>query len=191
MTPPDAGPKALTIRSALPDDVPLLANGAARADWKSHPDYPGLVQFWLDRHDMFPKLTEAILGNTAAFADKAVEETAYSQSLAQHGSLLLNQLQTHHQVEDHHYFPMLIKMEPGLSRGFELLDGDHTALDGALHHFAETANAILGRLRAGEPATDEAKAFAGWLGTFGQLLARHLEDEEDIVIPVLLKHRVR
>jgi hemerythrin-like domain-containing protein len=95
--------------------------------------------------------------------------------------MLVQNLHGHHQIEDLHYFPVLTRREPRLARGFEILDRDHHALDALLAGFAEDANAVLqGRLEPG--------AFRERLLGFEAVLVRHLEDEEDLIVPVILKH---
>jgi hemerythrin-like domain-containing protein len=107
--------------------------------------------------------------------------------VARYGGLFVNQLHGHHQIEDHHYFPLLRQKDVRIERGFDLLDADHHALDGILNRFVEQANgAIQG---AGGP---DPKAAAGLLrdglADLGRLIGRHLEDEEDLIVPVILIH---
>ena len=103
---------------------------------------------------------------------------AYAPRLSQYGGTLLNELHGHHQIEDHHYFPKLVKCDARLEQGFELLEADHAAMDGLLHSMAEGANAVL--------AGGEAAAFVGRIDSFATLLERHLTDEEEIIVPVIL-----
>jgi hypothetical protein len=54
-----------------------------------------------------------------------------------------NQLHGHHQIEDHHYFPLLRQKDARIERGFDLLDADHHALDGILNRFVAQANGAI------------------------------------------------
>lgn len=65
-----------------------------------------------------------------------------------------------------------------MERGFEVLKPDYAVMDGLLHGMAEVANAALGGGEVG--------VFSVQLEAFGALLNRHLEDEEDIIVPVIL-----
>jgi hemerythrin-like domain-containing protein len=103
---------------------------------------------------------------------------------------LLGELDSHHGIEDHHYFPRLARIEPRLQRGFDLLDADHHALHEALDTLAGAANAVLRGLR-GDGARDDAGRAADGLDALGRLLDRHLADEEDIVAPLLIAHGER
>ena len=95
--------------------------------------------------------------------------------------MLVGQLHGHHRIEDTQYFPVLSRLETRLDRGFAILDRDHHALDALLGRFTESANAVL-------QGRGEAGAFLDELGAFEGFLNRHLEDEEDLVVPVILKH---
>ncbi len=181
---------ALHTRQVLPADIPLLRDAPDRADWRTHPGFSDLVAYWLDRHALFRQLNEAIIGATRDHAQKALDPAPFAQQLSRQGALLLGELQTHHHVEDHHYFPMMVRLEPTLQRGFTLLDQDHTAFDASLHSFADQANEIIAAIGDDRHVTYRTEAFADWLIGFGTGLTRHLEDEEDIIIPVLLKHRL-
>ena len=72
------------------------------------------------------------------------------------------------------------RAEAPLARGFEILDRDHHALDDLLERFTRSANSVL---QGGEPGP-----FREELVSFQRFLGRHLEDEEELVVPVILKH---
>ena len=61
-------------------------------------------------------------------------------------------------------------------------------MDGAIHELAQAANAVLLAVREGTPAEAAAGALLGRLGAFERLLDRHLTDEEELVVPVILDH---
>ncbi|WP_108257968.1 hemerythrin domain-containing protein [Mangrovicoccus ximenensis] len=78
----------------------------------------------------------------------------------------------------------MLRLEPRLERGFALLDADHHALDPWLEQLAAEANALIG-------ASSDREAAARLLGSverFAPFLERHLEDEEDLIVPVILRH---
>ena len=113
--------------------------------------------------------------------DSRIDAQTHSARLSRYGSMLLQNLHGHHQIEDHHYFPILSAREPILNKGFELLDSDHHAMDGLLNRFADGANGVIeGRIEPGAFRTD--------LLSFQSMLDRHLVDEEELVVPVILKH---
>ena len=70
-----------------------------------------------------------------------------------------------------------------------MLDRDHHALHGLIDRFASGANAALAETQD-VARRDAAARFEAELAAFERMLARHLDDEEDLVLPVVLKHRV-
>lgn len=171
----------LKTRAGLPDSLRALLEAYPREAWQAHPNFAGLVAFWLDRHMMFRRLTDALARDAKASAEGRMDPAAQAARLSRFGGMLVDQLHGHHQIEDTQYFPVLSRLETRLDRGFAILDRDHHALDGLLGRFTESANALL-------QGRGEAGAFLDELGAFEGFLNRHLEDEEDLVVPVILKH---
>ena len=138
-----------------------------------------MVAFWLDRHLMFRRLLGTLEDDTQAFVSRDTQFSTYAPRLSRLGGMLINELHGHHHIEDAHYFPMLARLDPGVEHGFDLLEADHLAIDPLLSDFAAAANSVLQRGEAG-PLTDQ-------IGVLSRLLDRHLCDEEDIVVPTILK----
>ncbi|MES2666985.1 MAG: hemerythrin domain-containing protein [Pseudomonadota bacterium] len=180
---------ALSDRSGLPPEFQLILAEHPRKGWPDHRDFNGLAAFWLDRHLAFRRTMALLCGDAEALIDRKIAAPAYAKRLQRLGSGLLGDLVGHHQIEDDAYFPQLARLEPRIARGFDMLDADHHALHALTDRFARGANAVLG-------AEDDARQrkavarFAGDLAAFEGLLSRHLTDEEDLVLPVVLKHRV-
>ncbi len=171
----------LAKRDRLPEALRALLKDFPRAEWQAHPNFAGLVSFWLDRHLMFRRLTQAMQSDAEAEIDGNMDPQEQKARLSRYGSMLVQQLHGHHQIEDMHYFPVLSARETKLARGFEILDRDHHAMDGLLARFTDAANGVLrGRAETG--------AFRAELLSFDRMLDRHLEDEEDLIVPVILKH---
>lgn len=172
--------EALTERSGLPEPLRALVERYPRGTWQGHENFGGLVAFWLDRHVMFRRLLEALQNDAEAVIGGTLDPQQHKGRLQRYGSMLVGQLHGHHQIEDMHYFPQLTGLEPRLQHGFDLLDADHHALDGLLAGFTDGANAVL---QGGPPGVFHEK-----LVSFERLLNRHLTDEEDLIVPVILKH---
>jgi len=178
----------LETRLALPDALRVLVTAYPRDSWESHSEFHGLISFWLERHMMFRKLMANMQSDAQAAADRKIDPKTYANRLSRFGGMFVNELHGHHQIEDHHYFPVLSRTEPTIARGFEILDKDHHAIDGHLNTFVRGANAILSRL-------SDPIAFGSSIGRFNDdltrlegFLDRHLLDEEELVVPVILKH---
>ncbi len=175
----------LDLRTGLPDALRVLLEEFPRDSWDDHPGVEGLVRFWLDRHMMFRRMAERMTLDAARRKDGLLDRGAYAYDLSRLGSAFVGELNGHHNIEDAHYFPMLAAKDPRITSGFEILDKDHHALDGHLNAFVERANAVL---QAGENDGSEVGRFAEELDRLGKLLDRHLIDEEDLVVPVILKY---
>lgn len=181
---------SLATRTALPEDYRLILADHPRDGWDGHPAYHGLAAFWLDRHLGFRRVLDHLQADARGLIDRSLDPADYGRRLVRLGSGLLNDLIGHHQIEDELYFPQLAALEPRIHRGFDMLDADHHALHDMIDRFATGANAVLAQ--NGEEARREAGAqFQAELTSFARLLSRHLDDEEDLVVPVVLKHLVR
>ena len=174
-------PLALDQREKLPDALRVLLDTYPRDGWSEHSNFAGLVEFWLGRHMMFRKLTTMLNDDAEQAMDGKLDLMAYKPRLARFGGALVQELHGHHNIEDHHYFPQLSGLEPGLLRGFEILDKDHHAMDDLLNRFANKANEVL-------QGGGEIGRFREELLSFNAMLDRHLEDEEDLIVPVILKN---
>lgn len=176
----------LDTREGLPDALRVLLEEHPRDLWASHGNFDGLTRFWLDRHLMFRTLVDRLSAESRAIVDRSAPPERAVRGTARFAQLLLSELHGHHRIEDLHYFPRLAALEPRLHRGFEILDRDHHALDGHLNALAETTN----RLIRAEPIRQRACAatLEATLSQFGRFLDRHLVDEEDLVVPIILRH---
>jgi hypothetical protein len=181
--PPELG---LDRRAGLPDALRVLLAEYPREGWEVHPNFTALTAFWLDRHLGFRRMQGLLLDETRAFIGGDREPLAYAGGLVRLAGRFLNELHGHHSIEDHHYFPALEALDARLSTGFTLLDADHHAIDPLLHAMAERANALLAAIRDGAPTADPAGRLEADLARFAGFLDRHLTDEEEIVVPVIL-----
>ncbi len=186
---PAAASLPLSGRTGLPDELRVLLDDYPRDGWSAHLDFNGLVAFWLDRHGEFRRLMAEMRADAENLIGHGMDAERFRQRLSRSGSTFLQHLTGHHQIEDTQYFPQLAQMEPRLQRGFDMLDRDHHDLEGWLKRFADEANAALAA--PDDAALREAAGrFRGGLKGLGRMLDRHLTDEEDLILPVILKHRV-
>ena len=136
---------------------------------------------------MFRRMLELMTSETEAMLD-AGEAARFGQAVSRIGSRFVGELQMHHQIEDAHYFPVLARRDRRIERGFEILDKDHHALDGYLAGFVSSANETLGALATHDDPKRLVAGFGEELSRLARLLGRHLEDEEDLVVPVILAY---
>jgi iron-sulfur cluster repair protein YtfE (RIC family) len=180
---------ALATRSDLPPEFRLILSEYPRAGWHNHLDFNGLAAFWLDRHLGFRHILVALTDDAQARIDRKLAPEVHAQRLSRLGSRLLGDLIGHHQIEDDAYFPELARLEPRIARGFDMLDTDHHALHDLIDRFATGGNAVLHEADE-RRQRDKAARFLTDLAQFERMLDRHLTDEEDLVLPVVLKHRL-
>lgn len=177
---------ALARRTGLPDALRVLLEEYPRDAWQAHPNFGGLVAFWLDRHLMFRRLDAMLTDAVQTALDRKSDPQNFARNVSRFGEMLLEQLHGHHMIEDQHYFPLLVQKAPVLERGFDILDRDHHALDPLLTEFANAANgAITGAMANKGP--DAIAPLERELTRLSRLLDRHLQDEEELVVPVILK----
>jgi hypothetical protein len=174
--------------TALSDDLRILARRHPRETWPGNANLGELARFWLHRHETFRRLDEIIHTGTEAALEQRMDAAAFNPWLSGQLRWLLWQLEEHHQVEDHHYFPLFRRAEPRLVAGFELLERDHVALHQAIGGIIERANAVLAHdTAAPDTFHSDLARFRDGQVDLGRALIRHLDDEEDLVIPLLLE----
>ena len=176
-------PLDLDRRTGLPDALRFLAEKYPREVWETHPEFNALTRFWLDRHLMFRRLQDMLIDETEGFIDGRADPRHYATRLSRLAGTFLNELHGHHGIEDARYFPLLAARDPRLSAGFELLESDHHALEAGLHGLADRTNAVLR-----QPASVAAEALRVDLVRLRTLLDRHLIDEEELVVPMVLEY---
>lgn len=172
---------SLFARTGLPDDVAALRTLHPRP-WDAAA-LGQLARFWLGRHDMFRRYSGLLLPAAEALQSGTLAPADALPSLARPLNAYLGELHGHHAVEDQHYFPAFRAADERLARAFEVLDADHHALDALIHALVDAAN-DLGSGR-GDPRRT-ADHLGATLARTVAGVARHLDDEEDIVIPLLL-----
>ena len=178
----------LETRTALPDPLRILLAEFPRADWQAHGNFGGLVAFWLDRHLAFRRMTDEMRQQTEALLDGRLDPQVFAGRLSRQGSRFLDHLHGHHQIEDAQFFPQLALAEPRLAHGFDLLEADHQAIDRHLAGFVTSANTLLTGWQDPATLTQAAGSFLGAVAGITALLDRHLTDEEELVVPVILRH---
>jgi hypothetical protein len=98
---------SLETREGLPEAFQVLLREHPRAAWQADPHFNGLIAFWLDRHMMFRKLGTLLQQESEALLDDNTDARRFAQAVGHYGGMFVNQLHGHHQIEDHHYFPVL------------------------------------------------------------------------------------
>jgi hypothetical protein len=186
-SPADIEALALARRNGWPQDLRVLVERYPREQWQGHSNLGGMARFWLSRHDMFRELAGMIRAIETQFRGGTLAPAEFPRQFVPRLQFLLQQLGVHHQIEDLHYFPIFRAADERLARGFDVLEGDHHAIHADMDATVETANALLRALAGDADALrrcgdDYAAASAALLGG----LIRHLDDEEDLIVPLIL-----
>jgi hemerythrin-like domain-containing protein len=178
----------LDHRTGWPVDLRVLLDQHPRETWPGHPNLGSLCRFWLERHAMFRELAGALAQGAEALREGKVDAAAFQPWFAPRMRFFLQQLHHHHLIEDHNYFPVFMAAEKRLVRGFEVLEADHGTIAAAIRELGTASDQLLVALR--QPSADLRRATTALgelLPDFLGKLDRHLDDEEDLIIPLILE----
>jgi hemerythrin-like domain-containing protein len=145
------------------------------------------MQFWLGVHRGFRDLGELLRVATLDFRSGQVTPDRFRQWFVPRLGHLLSHLHAHHQIEDFEYFPLLAAAERRLARGFDVLEKDHEIIHATISALTEAAQGFL-RVAAGDRdrLLSAGDRYADASDRLIVQLMRHLDDEEDLVVPLVL-----
>lgn len=174
---------ALTSRGGLPVEFLYMRDEFPRARWTTTLDQT--AAFWLQMHASFrghQAHMDGLIGQWRASGDAA----ALHRQLIPALQAFLQHLDGHHRIESGQYFPMMRRIEPRVGAGFDLLDRDHDAIHQTLEAMFRDGLAFHQAMASGAPdAADKAARLSDLIEANARPLLRHLEDEEDIIIPLI------
>lgn len=181
---PEAGALDLAARQGLPDEMLYLRRALPRERWIE--GLPGTAAFWLQMHEGFRAHQRAMADAAARWRAGALDPRGAHDALLPTLQAFLQHLDGHHRIETGRYFPAFRTLEPRIEAGLDLLDRDHDAIHAHLQALYEAGLALHRAVASGAPdAADRVHRLAEALDHAGPPLLRHLEDEEDIVIPLM------
>lgn len=179
-------------RSDMPQEMRVLLEAYPRDQWDAHPGFKDKTRHWLGAHQMFRRVAEQVRCDTESFLNKDVATSDYVGRLSYFGGNLVSNLHGHHTWEDRSYFPELSAADPRFDAGLEVLEKDHEDLDVVLDDFTRQANRVIKLASLDEAQSyDEAGAIHQTAGVIEAFLKRHLTDEEELAVPIILHHRLR
>jgi len=177
----------LAHRSGWPQNLRVLIARFPRERWEGHANLGTMARFWLSRHAMFRELSAMIEEIATQFRAGAMPAAEFPRQLVPRLQFLLSQLSVHHQIEDLHYFPIFRAADERLARGFDVLEGDHHHIHADMAATAETATAMLRALAGNADVLSRCgDAYVRASGALLTGLIRHLDDEEDLIVPLIL-----
>jgi hypothetical protein len=159
-----------------------------RTSWREDPTHG--ARFWLEIHDGFRREADGLIalldehrGRRRAVAELAVVSAPRLKGM-------VARLHDHHEIEEFEYFPAFRALEPKLGPGFDLLASEHVKLRRHVDDAVEALAALLAAVSsdaAGAPRLTD--RYAARIDELCRGLACHLDDEEDLIIPLLLERR--
>ncbi len=178
----------LNGRVGLPAEMLYLRDAYPRLRW-SEP-LPDVAAHWLQMHDGFREHQAHMLAMVEGWRGGATDVAGLHRALIPALQGFLQHLDGHHRIESGHYFPQFRRIEPRISAGIDLLDRDHETVHVHLETLHRLGFDFHRAVTENDQPKDAGERLADALEAAGAPLLRHLEDEEDIVIP-LMALRVR
>lgn len=176
----------------MPTEMQSLLRAYPRDAWDAHPGLKEKTRHWLGAHRMFRQLSATVRTDIESFLNSDQGADNFAGRLSHYGGALVGNLHGHHGWEDHSYFPELSEADPRFDAGLEVLEKDHADLDIVLDSFTRTANRTIKLVQLdGRAAREEAGTLHGIAQTIEAFLQRHLTDEEELAVPIILHHRLR
>ncbi|MDO5657764.1 MAG: hemerythrin domain-containing protein [Paracoccus sp. (in: a-proteobacteria)] len=177
--------------AGLPADQQFLLAEHPRDTWSAG-RIKNLGRTWLHMHGSFRDTAARLMDSINAVREAGAFNPGFAPRFAHEASGLLGHLNAHHNIEDDHYFPIFRQAEPRLIRGFDIMDADHHVIHDAIESFASEGNGFLHKIGRAEGMPDDAQKYAldamgDELARFRRLLVQHLDDEEDLVIPLIVE----
>ena len=174
---------SLAARTCLPLAFRYLLDGFPRDRWSAAVDET--ATFWLQMHAGFRSHQahmDGLVGQWRTNGDLAVLHRQLIPAL----QAFLQHLDGHHRIESGQYFPMMRAVEPRIGAGIDLLDRDHDAIHETLESLFQGGLAFHQAVVGKAPdAADKAARLSDLVEGGARPLLRHLEDEEDIVVPLI------
>jgi len=156
-----------------------------RASWRKDP--PPAARFWLEIHDGFRRESDGLV----ALLDEQRGQRGAAELAVVSGRRLesmIMRLRGHHEIEDFEYFPAFRALEPKLAPGLDVLASDHARLQRLVEEALAARSELLATIENDADATPWATdRYASRTGELCRALTRHLHDEEELIIPLLLE----
>jgi len=189
MPPSNSDNFSLASREGLPDDLLGLRQKYPRDTWAGHANLGEWVRFWLERHGIFRELGAMMNDGCAQLQGQQISAGDFNPWFTPRLEFFFGHLDLHHRIEEFHIFPAFARAEPALQRGFTLLESDHQEIHVLVDNLQEAAARLVA---AGEADGDQIRRAAEdttrELAALVRPLIAHLDDEEDLIVPIVLDH---
>ncbi len=181
--------KDIDQRTGWPDELQILLKQYPRASWQRQAT--PLARFWIERHDYFRQQCSVLQAAADDYRDQRSTPKEFGLQIVPQLQSFISHLHGHHQIEDKHYFPAFRAADQRLTRGFDVLAEDHELLHEGIVTNIERVNAFVDTYREpGASSLDDQRHAADRFVETSELLyrrlVRHLDDEEDLIIPLMI-----
>ncbi len=181
-----------TTRAPMPEAHKILFTQYPREAWDNHPNFKQKTMNWMNAHTGFKALNELCQEATENGIDKKWSYEKTAQYIGYYGNMMVQSLHGHHNWEDRNFFPEIMAADDRAEAGLDLLESDHQELDERLDRITRQSNRVL-KLVDLDPSQvhDELGLLHPEFDALGKLLTRHLEDEEDLIVPIIIHNKLR
>ncbi|NRA86678.1 MAG: hemerythrin domain-containing protein [Rhizobiales bacterium] len=177
----------ISTRDGLPISIRSTLLEEAKSDWSKHPAYAKNARFFMNIHRQLINKSQDIantLEKMLDIPDSDIQLAINQSKLIANSRHLFQFAHGHHQIEDHNYFPQFIRLQPSLEQAFELMDGDHNVIETTLHNAEQSLNSLAQNGTTRDRLAEFYKHSKG----LNKIITRHIRDEEEVIIPIFLRH---
>lgn len=174
-------------RKGWSDELRVLLREHPRESWAA--SRSPLARFWIERHNHLRHQSAALIAASDEYRESDASPTQFGAWVAPRLQGFLAELHGHHSIEDFHYFPAWRAADPRLGAGFDVLARDHELLHEGIMQIVEKVNAFITTLQNASTVDAQRLAADRYIAAASDMhrrLGRHLEDEEDLIIPLML-----
>jgi iron-sulfur cluster repair protein YtfE (RIC family) len=179
-------------RTGWPEELCVVLKEHPRDTWPT--TRSAMARFWIDKHDFLRRQSAALQSANDDYLAGRAGAGEFGRWLAPRLQGFLAELHGHHQVEDFHYFPTFRAAEPRLAPGFDVLSSDHELIHAGILQIVETINEFIQTIQPESPADSDtqrraADSYIEASRLLHRRLERHLADEEDLIIPLMIREQ--
>ena len=177
-------------RSGWPEELCVVLKDYPRETWLK--TQSSMAHFWIGKHAYLRRQSEALQSANEKHRAEHADAVQFVNWTTPRLQGFLSELHGHHQIEDFHYFPAFRSAEPRLTAGFDVLASDHELVHQGIAAVVESVNAFIATLNPEASGNKDAQRHAAdrYIEASQLLhrrLERHLVDEEDLIIPLMIR----
>lgn len=177
-------------RGGWPEDLCVVLKDYPRETWRE--TRSAMARFWIDKHNYLRRQSAALQSANDDYRAERAGAAQFGAWIAPRLQGFLGELHGHHQIEDFHYFPAFRSAEPRLAAGFDVLNSDHELIHAGIMSVVESINEFIKTIQTDTTVAEDARRrsadrYIEAIGLLHSRLERHLEDEEDLIIPLMIR----